>query len=62
MQRRDLLETPERLAGSGGVARVAPPAAGEAETSLGLLDWSRASVDSASVPAKKRARKPVQIP
>ena len=29
---------------------------------LGLLDWSRASVDSASVPAKKRARKPVQIP
>ena len=33
MQRRDLLETPERLAGSGGVARVAPPAAGEVETS-----------------------------
>jgi len=25
----------------------------------GLVDWSRASVDSASVPAKKRARKPV---
>jgi transposase len=29
---------------------------------LGLLDWSRALVDSASVPAKKRAGKPVQIP
>jgi transposase len=27
----------------------------------GLLDWSRASLDSASVPAKKGARRPVQV-
>ena len=29
---------------------------------LGLLDWSRASIDSASVPAKKRAIRPVRVP
>lgn len=28
---------------------------------LGLVDWSRASVDSASVPAKKGERRPVPI-
>ena len=28
----------------------------------GLIDWSRASLDSASVAAKRGARRPVQIP
>ena len=29
---------------------------------LGLIDWSRASVDSASIPAKKGERRPARIP
>jgi transposase len=29
---------------------------------LGLIDWSRASLDSASFPAKKGARRPVPTP
>jgi transposase len=29
---------------------------------LGLIDWSRASLDSPSIPAKKGARRPVPTP
>jgi hypothetical protein len=55
-----LLATLARVARGRGLGKAAPHLArppGEAD----LIDWERASLDSASIPAKRGARKPERI-
>jgi hypothetical protein len=60
-ERGDVLEASQGLAEGRGVASFAPRAALDELGIAGLIDWSRASLDSASVSAKRGEQGPVPI-